>query len=815
MDAYDIHKKNWEDLDVTKEELKNLTECLKKEEFRKMLIEYVEEVTDPKNMEVYQKEITLLEKKRGVDVTFVAPQPSYVIKTSINGDKKCFLNICTSELTDPPSSQPSFEQGHHGQQWSIPYLLTPPRDDLDKKNVRCKVFDVIFHPDTIFLSTKHTELRKIVNNTAIDGVENNFNVKLDRKNIKFPQIRYKGICHPTVIRKPSKSQPEEELDIEPEIYQKLMASYDKSRQPRPKRMEKVPKRSPSTKYYNKKSNKSADTDNKFTTPKFSIKHQSDVELEDFSTNRNAKMNATVPKRLIITIDLPLLKTATDASLDVQERYLSVKSIKPAKYLLELPLPYRVDADGGNAKFDAKHKKLVVTLPVIQPVVSVSNTKEDSGVNSDPCNFGNTVPLLLEDSTEDSPSQSHESNSAPKLVEECETVLATTKTEYESENVEDSSDTTLRTSKKNISTFLDPSIKYSLPTFICNIYKNQLTITVNVKNVNPDSIRYRILQNNLGIHTLLTSVGTGFFPQHYSLCLKITENSVNPDSVTVEPWDNNVVFTITLKDLENLAQYYVGIDEEFMEQKHFPTVVSFKNQLEELSTEDDDFEADRRIDLRTEDDGVLINISSNHLDTDDEAERHSTTSMEERSNHTVTKTRSVSESSGDELISNNITGTFPKSILRSQRNHNLSRSVSESSADEIGTAASSIDCHYDSIPDLNSELDCSSLKKTVRFNDVVSRQLFRSNSSILGQRKKNQRKLRNKRRAYERRMSESENSETEDRDKYKGNQKNTEISETVTSIKEEMNEIRSSNSDDTAKDEVKAQFKNDLIFDLDM
>lgn len=65
------------------------------------------------------------------------------------------------------------------------------------------------------------------------------------------------------------------------------------------------------------------------------------------------------------------------------------------------------------------------------------------------------------------------------------------------------------------------------------------------------------------------------------------------------------------------------------------------------------------------------------------------------------------------------------------------------------------------------------------------------------------------------MSESENSETEERDKYKGNQKHTEVSETVTSIKEEMNEIRSSNSDDTAKDEVKAQFKNDLIFDLDM
>lgn len=60
------------------------------------------------------------------------------------------------------------------------------------------------------------------------------------------------------------------------------------------------------------------------------------------------------------------------------------------------------------------------------------------------------------------------------------------------------------------------------------------------------------------------------------------------------------------------------------------------------------------------------------------------------------------------------------------------------------------------------------------------------------------------------MSESENSETEERDKYKVNQKSAETSEA--SIKEETNEIYSS---ETHKNEVKAQFKNDLIFDLDM
>lgn len=128
--------------------------------------------------------------------------------------------------------------------------------------------------------------------------------------------------------------------------------------------------------------------------------------------------------------------------------------------------------------------------------------------------------------------------------------------------------------------------------------------------------------------------------------------------------------------------------------------------------------------------------------------------------------------------------------------------------------------------------------------------FRSNSSILGRRKKNQRKLRNKKRAHERRMSESENSETEEREKYKINQKNPKSSDTVkpilnkdkqstkqktanieikqgandnnrslmkrtSSVEEEIeNEIHSDKQIES-KEMVKAEFKNDLIFDLDM
>ncbi|XP_076679486.1 PIH1 domain-containing protein Nop17-like isoform X1 [Andrena cerasifolii] len=854
MDAYETRRKSWEDLEVTKEELNNLTECLKKEEFRKLLIEYAEEVTDPENRKTYEKEITQLEKERGVDVTFVNPEPGYVIKTSVNGDRKCFLNISKSDIVARPSSQPSSEEGHRGLQWSIPYTLIPPRDDLDKKNVRCMVFDVVFHPDIIYLSSKNARFREIVNNTAMDGVENNFKVQLDRKNLKFPKMGYKGVSYPTVIRKQSKEPPKEPLDMDPEIYQKLMSSYDESREQHFKRVEKKPKRSsPPTTYYKEKSDADTDTNSRYVVPKFSIKHQSDVELEDFSNSRNAKMNATVPKKLIISVDLPLLKTATDASLDVQERFLSIISEKPAKYLLELPLPYCVDADSGNAKFDPKHKKLVITLPVIPPVVPVSNTREDSGVDSD---HGSPVPLLSEYSMEDSLSKSRSSDFVPNLVAECGTVLAVTEVENDSESLEEYSDTALRTScMENTDTFIDPSIKYSLPPFICNIYDNQLAITVNVKNVDPNSIRHRILRNNLGIHVLLTSVGAGFFPQHFSLCIKIQEDSVDPDSLTIEPWDNNTVFTVTLKNAESLIRYYVGVTDDFMEEKEFPTAAAFKNQLKELTAmENTESDRDLTVDVEAEDDGVVINISSNQLDSDDEVDQQSRKPSRRRQGrrHALTKARSVSESSGDELTSTStVTGTFSKGILKSRHTHEYSRSVFESSADENGMPTSSIDYHYGSAQDITSESDCSSLKKTVRFNDVVSRQLFRSNSSILGQRKKNQRKLRNKKRAIERRLSESENSETEERDKYKVDQKNTEVSETVkpilnrekqsahqttanieikkgrsddncslpkrkSSIEEEIVDgNRMDSSIDAAKEAVKAEFKNDLIFDLDM
>lgn len=125
------------------------------------------------------------------------------------------------------------------------------------------------------------------------------------------------------------------------------------------------------------------------------------------------------------------------------------------------------------------------------------------------------------------------------------------------------------------------------------------------------------------------------------------------------------------------------------------------------------------------DEIVVNIRSNQIDTDDEEELESqklSPTQQERK-RISDQSRSISESSGDELPSSDGSTHRSKGILKSRRSQ-FSRSVSESSIDDSSALASSVNLQYDSVPEMNSESESSSLKKTVRFNDVVSRQLYR-------------------------------------------------------------------------------------------
>jgi len=110
------------------------------------------------------------------------------------------------------------------------------------------------------------------------------------------------------------------------------------------------------------------------------------------------------------------------------------------------------------------------------------------------------------------------------------------------------------------------------------------------------------------------------------------------------------------------------------------------------------------------------------------------------------------------------GSLHKGILKLNSANRL-RSLSESCAgiycnSEDHESNSALNEWFKEGEDVEEEDGSGSykVKKTVRFSDTIRRQLFRSNSSILGQRKKNQRKQRKKKRNDSHTLSSSAESE---------------------------------------------------------
>lgn len=344
-----------------------------------------------------------------------------------------------------------------------------------------------------------------------------------------------------------------------------MSSYDEAREKCLKSIinEKPSRPMPPTKIFTNKKN-DENKNSAHTVPKFIIKHQSNMDIQDFKNTKDSRILATVPKKLVVIIDLPLLKAADDAVLDVQDNYLTVTSEKPAKYYLELPLPYCVDPDQGNAKFDTTSKKLTITLPVLRNT-KLSELKDDSGVESDHGSPSNN-------SIDDDDNKNDMFKRTDCLISEV------------TENKKCNDSTALRTNnnseyEKHI--IINNDVIYSLPSFTPNIFDNTLALTIHVKNVDPASIRSKFLENYSGIQVTFSSVGAGFFPVYYALCFKLKDYSFEKNTLVIEPWDNNVVFTVKINNVDDLKNYYFGINDDFMEKKDLPHVVSFDEKFESL------------------------------------------------------------------------------------------------------------------------------------------------------------------------------------------------------------------------------------------
>ncbi|XP_075169750.1 PIH1 domain-containing protein Nop17-like [Haematobia irritans] len=850
-------------LDITKEEYQRISEAFKKEEFRKLFLEYIEEIQDPDNRKRYEEEIVQIEAERGVDVLFVHPEPGFVIKSSQDGEQKCFINCAKNSHVGKPSSQVCVNQGtgQKGLSWSIPMAQAPPRDDLDNNKKRCRVYDVVFHPDALYLAEKNAAFHKCLVDTALDAVEREYKVTLDRINIKFPKMQYKGLPRPTVIRKLAVNPPAETEEPHPlENIYPARPTVD-SGKPTVLPMKTMDCGSQSN-----------DKKSEYSTPKYTLTHRHDVDLSQYTHELDAKLHATMPRELVVDIELPLLNSSNECQLDVTDKTVFLLSDrKGAKYRLNVDLPFKVNEKDGTAKFDTDSRHLVITLPVVQPSITKQRemhesllhlNREDSGVESDVLNDD-----LHSCSTESSPIEELSSASFEENLQKAVKCVET----------------------KDEGDFLKDSVDYQMPTkFDCNVLDNTMAFILQVRNVQEDSIQ--IKRTDHSVHVQFRSIGSGFYPTYYAFCIQLVEAGTEAKIVNAEAeaWENNVILNVHLnQSAEKISSYLAGLDSDSLKEygilgknaichKSRQRKKSPKDQLQQhnLDITIERSECDKSIDIEIKS-RITENSTCNANTTEDEDHQFSSTTVDgssqqhhkkvnKKQKRKNKKRRSLSESACDDIkayqqeqeqqqqqhqstrnpvpevsendeyadddedsspersdkvakspihtisssmkvptVANNATnglnltgqqrkqrsfsesrdsaislsaGSTYKGILKHYSRYAPRPSISDScssidecssnystSVDGMTSAFNSLrfSHSFSDIPEENVVGLSESCKKTVRFSEVIRKQVFRMDSSILGQRKKNQKRRDLKQRALQRRLSEGDSADYED------------------------------------------------------
>lgn len=170
-------------------------------QFRDMLTDYVNEISDPKHKPEMQQYLRQMEEQGDLPpgTELIQPIAGFCIKTSAKKmmsektksffDQKCFINVCFHEKVDKPQQQTvTNAKGERGTNWSLPYRVSKMRYDQDSKKDMCTTFDVVFHVDVMKFLV-HEDFKKFVADTAIDGIrqvmaENKEKISTDYKIMK-------------------------------------------------------------------------------------------------------------------------------------------------------------------------------------------------------------------------------------------------------------------------------------------------------------------------------------------------------------------------------------------------------------------------------------------------------------------------------------------------------------------------------------------------------------------------------------------------------------------------------------------------------
>ncbi|DBA03843.1 TPA: hypothetical protein N0F65_005733 [Lagenidium giganteum] len=378
---------------MTGDEQQRFLSAMQKPEFRSLLNDYMKEISDPANRAETEQYLAQLEGENKVpdDKQLITPVPGFVIKTKWDGHgakddqkKKLFVNICSHERVQPPSSTrvAATASTKGGTSWQLPYSLGPDRLEKDKSGAMVTTFDVCYNTRTLEFAQMQRPFLDMVVNTALEAVEQVLRKSLDRpKGVvarDFHVLRgvlYKSgqpvtMCvrkDPAQQQKPTKGASPRKSDTQKANAAPVTASPSKKFAV--KKDTTVNKEDGAVETMQKMDSTRGDKEDVPSGPKtmtYKVVYRGKFEMMDhlMETPSETVQAASRPRELVVEIDFPTRKNAAGLELDVNEKSLKLRAEGYAP--LDLSLPYPVNEDTGSAKFDKKARKLVVTLPVLPP-----------------------------------------------------------------------------------------------------------------------------------------------------------------------------------------------------------------------------------------------------------------------------------------------------------------------------------------------------------------------------------------------------------------------------------------------------------------
>lgn len=544
------------DFKLTEEEVDRFKEAMKKEEFRKLLCGYAQEISNPENKKRYEEELTKLENERGVDVKFLHLTPSFVIKThAIPSKKKTFINITQTELVGPPTSAiAKSKDGKRGQQWFIPYSLSLPRDDIDKTQKKYTIIDVAFNPDAFKRIEEDSRFTDLLISTAFEGIENELKIKLDSKRIKRLKRPYKGIPQTTVIRRrmSNDSQPVKQ-DSTP-----FTIPYPPLRE---EQLQKSAKVQHKKKIEQKPKNE----------PKYNIVHRGEFDMLDF-TYSSIGTSTKRPKELVITIQLPKLDSTKEVELDIFEKQLVLNHQKP-DYNLNLALPYPINEETCSAKFEKSSHNLIITLPVLPPLPL-------------PTPLQLTTPTLVEpiDTSCDEVTNQISEPSEAKQTSPTKTLKDNEKESTNHIELSKSCDSTIRSDWSVHEEWQCPSFSYQQNndsiSFVLHVSFVKATTMISHFDVDSFQLTFKGGVASTEYHTR---------QQSYSFYVKFQvpeDCSLKPDECKIDIGDDNIVIVIVKSNDKEFQRFDVGSGPYHTEEKLFLTETNCIDVIHTLQPQDD-------------------------------------------------------------------------------------------------------------------------------------------------------------------------------------------------------------------------------------